>query len=222
MVLYHFIQTFEWEALNGSKSMGVFHLGWITGLSMPSIALNLHFLRVEPVLCFNFSPLSFKGWSPASVRAGLLTGPLAQTWAATLCMTHVAPKNVHFNSALARRKDQRRALWKLGGSYKMDEADKGLLSGSMKCDLLSLNSSESMQMYSNIIPDLDPFHWCMLLLGTTYWSAAILYTHWEQACAAQSTQCLKVHFRVEGKKAKYQKIISCFYEAGWGFWIWSL
>lgn len=58
-------------------------------------------------VCFNISPiplrLGFKGSPPASVQAGLLISPHTQTWAVTPCMTHVAPKNVHFNSTLAKR-----------------------------------------------------------------------------------------------------------------------
>lgn len=69
-------------------------------------------IRFALVLCLAWSVLQyfptplrlgFKASPAASVQAGLLISPHTQTWAATLCMTHVAPKNVHFNSALARR-----------------------------------------------------------------------------------------------------------------------
>ena len=78
--------------------------------------------------------LGFKGSPPASVRAGLLISPHTQTWAATSCMTHVAPKNVLLNSALVRREGSISCghSENFGGGCETFVAHKGLLKGPWK------------------------------------------------------------------------------------------
>lgn len=111
---YPIITLFHWDSIerceipNGMKSQSHFR----TLLSC--LRLPWHWICIsrvclaESVLQYFSTPLrvGFKDSAPASVRAGLLISPHTQTWAAASSMTHVAPEDVHFNSALARGADQ--------------------------------------------------------------------------------------------------------------------
>lgn len=124
--------------------------------------------------------LCFKGSPPASVQAGLLISPHTKTWAATSCMTHVAPKNVHFNSAPARRDgsiscghrenllEDVQHLWHTKGS---SEA----LGKTSRWRILTAfivgQSEWQYHLYPHkcpvpFTPDLGLVYWWMFLLGT--------------------------------------------------------
>lgn len=150
---YPFIKLFhsDTETPNGIKSTSYNHILTKVTNSLISAFTGIRFALAVclawSVLQYFPTPLrlGFKGSPPASVQAGLLISPHTQTWAATSCMTHVAPKNVLFNSALTRRDGSISCghSENFVGGCKMSVAYKGLLWGPWKMfqgDALYLHS----------------------------------------------------------------------------------
>lgn len=167
----------------GSNHTGKFWPRWLTHLSVPSLALDLHFALAvclaSSVLQYFPTPLrlGFKSSPPASVQAGLLISPHTQTWAAMSCMTHVAVLTLHWLEEMAGRGlgenlgEDIRYLWHTKGSW----VALGEISRWRTLCAFTVNQSE----WWSKSPPTTSWPWSILLVNVLTGSPIFIHIHWE-------------------------------------------